>query len=79
MCVNCIRTQVDITEGVQKQVTVLWCKNCGRYLQPPKHWLKADPGALGWVWGWPSLQPAGRSAACSQPALVLVTLQVARL
>eukprot|EP00887_Chlorella_sp_A99_P002026 scaffold18.g2026.t1 len=33
MCVNCIRTQVDITEGIQKQVTVLWCKNCGRYLQ----------------------------------------------
>lgn len=42
MCVNCIRTQVDITEGIQKQVTVLWCKSCGRYLQPPKHWLKAD-------------------------------------
>jgi len=33
---------VDITEGVQKQVTVLWCKDCGRYLQPPKHWLKAE-------------------------------------
>ena len=45
MCVNCIRTQVDITEGIQKQVTVLWCKSCGRYLQPPKHWLKADLGA----------------------------------
>ncbi|KAL4447194.1 hypothetical protein ABPG77_007227 [Micractinium sp. CCAP 211/92] len=42
MCVNCIRTQVDITEGIQKQVTILWCKSCGRYLQPPKHWLKAD-------------------------------------
>ena len=45
MCVNCIRTQVDITEGIQKQVTILWCKNCGRYLQPPKHWLKAELGA----------------------------------
>lgn len=43
MCVNCIRTQVDITEGIQKQVTILWCKNCQRYLQPPKSWLKADP------------------------------------
>lgn len=42
MCVNCIRTQVDITEGIQKQVTVLWCKNCNRYLQPPKHWMKAE-------------------------------------
>ncbi len=24
MCVNCIRTQVDITEGIQKQVRVTW-------------------------------------------------------
>mmetsp|Transcript_25446 Transcript_25446/g.55257 ORF Transcript_25446/g.55257 Transcript_25446/m.55257 type:complete len:560 (+) Transcript_25446:171-1850(+) len=43
MCVNCIRSQVDITEGIQKQVTVLWCKECGRYLQPPKHWTRAEP------------------------------------
>lgn len=43
MCVNCIRSQVDITEGIQKQVTILWCKSCGRYLQPPKHWISADP------------------------------------
>ncbi len=42
MCVNCIRSQVDITEGIQKQVTILWCKECGRYLQPPKHWLRAE-------------------------------------
>ncbi|KAF6250964.1 hypothetical protein COO60DRAFT_1678393 [Scenedesmus sp. NREL 46B-D3] len=43
MCVNCIRSQVDITEGIQKQVTILWCKECGRYLQPPKHWVRAEP------------------------------------
>ncbi|KAG2489285.1 hypothetical protein HYH03_012305 [Edaphochlamys debaryana] len=42
MCVNCIRSQVDITEGIQKQVTILWCKECGRYLQPPKHWVAAE-------------------------------------
>ena len=41
MCVNCIRSQVDITEGIQKQVTLLWCKECERYLQPPKHWVRA--------------------------------------
>lgn len=43
MCVNCIRSQVDISEGIQKQVTILWCKMCGRYLQPPKHWVMAEP------------------------------------
>jgi nonsense-mediated mRNA decay protein 3 len=42
MCVNCVRNQVDITEGIQKQVTITYCKNCGRYLQPPKHWLRAE-------------------------------------
>jgi hypothetical protein len=25
------------------QVTILWCKDCGRYLQPPKHWVRAEP------------------------------------
>ncbi len=27
---------------VDWQVTVLWCKGCGRYLQPPKHWVRAE-------------------------------------
>jgi hypothetical protein len=21
----------------------MWCKECGRYLQPPKHWVRAEP------------------------------------
>jgi len=29
--------------GVCVQVTILWCKECGRYLQPPKHWVRAEP------------------------------------
>jgi nonsense-mediated mRNA decay protein 3 len=33
---------VDITEGIPKQLTLLWCKECGRYLQPPKHWIRAE-------------------------------------
>ena len=33
---------MDITEGIQKQCTVLWCKECNRYLQPPKHWVYAE-------------------------------------
>lgn len=42
MCVNCLRGQVDITEAVQKQVTIFFCRGCGRYLQPPRHWVKAE-------------------------------------
>ena len=30
------------TPPLPLQVTVLWCKECGRYLQPPKHWMRAE-------------------------------------
>eukprot|EP01126_Amoeba_proteus_P049039 TRINITY_DN5707_c0_g1_i14.p1 TRINITY_DN5707_c0_g1~~TRINITY_DN5707_c0_g1_i14.p1 ORF type:complete len:491 (+),score=86.45 TRINITY_DN5707_c0_g1_i14:170-1642(+) len=42
MCANCLRSQVDITEGISKQVTCFWCKGCGRYLNPPNFWLHAE-------------------------------------
>ncbi|XP_014665716.1 PREDICTED: 60S ribosomal export protein NMD3-like [Priapulus caudatus] len=41
MCVACLRTQVDITEGIPKQATLYFCRNCERYLQPPAQWIKA--------------------------------------
>jgi len=42
MCVACLRTQVDITEGIPKQVTIYWCKFCERYLNPPNQWVAAS-------------------------------------
>jgi hypothetical protein len=42
MCVSCLRSKVDISEGISKALTILWCKECGRYLQPPKHWVAAE-------------------------------------
>lgn len=42
MCVACLRSQVDITEGLQKHVTILFCPECERYLQPPRTWIKAQ-------------------------------------
>ncbi|RKP23511.1 NMD3 family-domain-containing protein [Syncephalis pseudoplumigaleata] len=42
MCVDCIRNEVDITEGIPKQVTIQFCRDCERYLQPPTHWIKAE-------------------------------------
>ncbi|XP_077990802.1 60S ribosomal export protein NMD3-like [Glandiceps talaboti] len=39
MCVSCIRTQVDITEGIPKQSIIYFCKGCERYLQPPDVWV----------------------------------------
>eukprot|EP00744_Colponema_vietnamica_P008788 GILI01012531.1.p1 GENE.GILI01012531.1~~GILI01012531.1.p1 ORF type:complete len:509 (-),score=136.37 GILI01012531.1:78-1604(-) len=40
MCVTCLRGQVDITDGLPKQVVMHWCKECNRYLRPP--WLPAE-------------------------------------
>uniref|UniRef100_A0A7S3EE79 60S ribosomal export protein NMD3 n=2 Tax=Rhodosorus marinus TaxID=101924 RepID=A0A7S3EE79_9RHOD len=42
MCLNCIRGRVDITEGIPKKSTVYYCRQCARYLQPPKFWLVAE-------------------------------------
>ncbi|KAJ1737704.1 ribosome-binding protein [Coemansia sp. RSA 1939] len=42
MCVNCVRSIVDITEGIPKHATIHWCKNCERYLQPPATWMTCD-------------------------------------
>ena len=43
MCSNCIRTRVDISEDIPKSVPMQWCKACGRYLNPPKHWIACQP------------------------------------
>ncbi|XP_031504190.1 uncharacterized protein LOC116266871 [Nymphaea colorata] len=42
MCVKCLRSQVDITEGLQKHVIIYHCPECNSYLQPPKTWIKAQ-------------------------------------
>lgn len=35
MCVNCLKSQVDITEGISKTVPLQHCRECNRYLRPP--------------------------------------------
>lgn len=42
MCVTCIRTQVDITDGIPKQLNLNFDRNCGRYLNPPSQWVDAE-------------------------------------
>jgi len=41
MCANCLQNQVDVTEGIQKQVTIFHCRSCERYLRNPQ-WIQAD-------------------------------------
>lgn len=40
MCMNCLKTRVDVTEGISKQVTLFYCRNCGRYQRPP--WVRCE-------------------------------------
>ena len=40
MCVLCIRTRVDITEGIATNLTIHQCRGCKRYLRPP--WVEAN-------------------------------------
>ena len=42
LCIHCIRSDVDISEGIPKQVTLHHCKGCDRYLQPPHVWISAE-------------------------------------
>ncbi len=35
MCVNCLRSDVDITEGINRSMVIHSCRSCGRFLCPP--------------------------------------------
>ncbi|KAF9648445.1 NMD3-domain-containing protein [Thelephora ganbajun] len=43
LCVACLRNTIDITEGIPKQSSVSFCKNCERFLSPPSTWTIARP------------------------------------
>lgn len=34
-CINCLKSQVDVTEGITKSGTLNHCRECNRYLAPP--------------------------------------------
>ncbi|KAG8948749.1 hypothetical protein FRC04_009360 [Tulasnella sp. 424] len=43
LCIPCLRNSVDITEGIPKQATINFCRNCDRFLSPPASWTIAEP------------------------------------
>ena len=34
-CIQCLKSQVDITEGISKTVPLLHCRECNRFQKPP--------------------------------------------
>ncbi|KAG6498996.1 60S ribosomal export protein NMD3-like [Zingiber officinale] len=40
MCVRCLRSRVDITEGLIRHAAIVYCPECHSYLQPPRTWIR---------------------------------------
>ena len=34
-CINCLKSQIDITEGIPKSLVLHHCRDCNRYMRPP--------------------------------------------
>lgn len=42
MCYDCIKLNVDITEGIPREANISFCRNCERFLQPPQQWIRCE-------------------------------------
>ena len=40
LCPTCLRSEVDITEGIDREQSVHWCRGCERFLRPP--WVSCE-------------------------------------
>ena len=38
----CHATSFALEQDIPRRCTVIYCNTCGKYLQPPKHWLRAE-------------------------------------
>ncbi|KAF6809176.1 60S ribosomal export protein NMD3 [Colletotrichum musicola] len=43
LCYDCIKLTVDISNGVQREATLNFCRDCDRWLLPPTSWIVAAP------------------------------------
>jgi len=41
LCAQCLKAEVNITEGISRQIALPHCRNCGRYNKPP--WTHCEP------------------------------------
>ena len=42
MCNNCLKSRVNISEGIPRECIVQRCRGCGRYFDPPNRWVVCD-------------------------------------
>ncbi|KAJ5720901.1 NMD protein affecting ribosome stability and mRNA decay [Penicillium malachiteum] len=43
LCQDCLRLNVDVSQGIQREGTLHACRDCERWLQPPNSWVVASP------------------------------------
>ncbi|KAI1336605.1 NMD3-domain-containing protein [Xylariaceae sp. FL0016] len=42
-CYDCFKLTKDISQGIQREATLHFCRDCDRWLQPPSSWVTAEP------------------------------------
>ncbi|KAI1007931.1 60S ribosomal export protein [Podosphaera aphanis] len=43
LCFDCIKLTVDVSQGIQREATLHYCRDCERWLLPPSSWVIATP------------------------------------
>ncbi|KAI9649947.1 ribosome-binding protein [Ciborinia camelliae] len=42
LCFDCVKLTVDVSQGIQREATVHFCRDCERWLLPPQTWIVAS-------------------------------------
>ncbi|ESZ92718.1 nonsense-mediated mRNA decay protein 3 [Sclerotinia borealis F-4128] len=42
LCYDCVKLTVDVSQGIQREATVHFCRDCERWLLPPQTWIVAS-------------------------------------
>lgn len=43
LCYDCVKLKIDISQGIQREAVVHFCRDCERWLLPPQSWIAAQP------------------------------------
>lgn len=43
LCYDCVKLTIDVSQGIQREATLHFCRDCERWLLPPTSWLVAAP------------------------------------
>ncbi|RDL30781.1 putative nuclear export sequence-containing nonribosomal protein [Venustampulla echinocandica] len=41
LCYDCVKTTMDVSQGIQREATIHFCRDCERWLLPPTTWIVA--------------------------------------